>query len=136
MNAIFLRMPPTPLLSGVPILGLPTTEHQAAFAAECCSLNAQHTSLRSSGSPSLLTAAKTEFTVPSTFASLSADEGNLDQIPVINYEHFTASPSRRQPCSIFPSSGATGSHSPGTSDAFSGLDPYMPLHFRFLHTSA
>ncbi|EGO53613.1 hypothetical protein NEUTE1DRAFT_143375 [Neurospora tetrasperma FGSC 2508] len=25
---------------------------------------------------------------------------------------------------------------PVTSDAFSGLDLYMPLHFRYLHTSA
>lgn len=77
---------------------LPITEHQAAYAAECRSLNANMLAPGSRDHHLSFNVTKTEFFVPSTLASPSVDEANRYQIPVIRYEHATASsPAASQP---------------------------------------
>lgn len=71
---------------------LPIAEHQAAYAAECRSLNAKMLAPGARDDHLSLNVTKTEFTVPSTLASPSVDEANRYQIPVIRYEHATTSP--------------------------------------------
>ncbi|CCC07755.1 hypothetical protein SMACR_01322 [Sordaria macrospora] len=217
MESLFLRTAP-PLgpawlafeeQSGLnnPRQELPIAEHQTAYAAACRSLNAKMLAPGARDHHLSLNVTKTELTVPSTLASPSGDEANRYQIPVIRYQHATASSAgesaaagsqaeEKQPdksshsptvsCPLILPKTAyhclsvlnyilnqhrsnstknklilAGSSSGGqlaallsqnpttlgtihgvllrcpvTSDAFNGLDPYVPLRFRHLHTSA
>ncbi|KAJ4409954.1 hypothetical protein N0V85_004039 [Neurospora sp. IMI 360204] len=70
---------------------LAIAEHQVTYAAECRSLNAKMLAPGARDHHLSLNVTKTDFTVPSTLASLSVDEANCYQIPVIRYQHASAS---------------------------------------------
>ncbi|KAK3355338.1 hypothetical protein B0H65DRAFT_554797 [Neurospora tetraspora] len=118
---------------------LPIAEHQAAYAAECRSLNAKMLAPGARDDHLSLNVTKTEFTVPSTLASPSVDEANRYQIPVIRYEHATTSPAND---SAAPPSQAqkqpditTSTHSPTVSCPLTPLKTVSPTVYPFSTSS-